>query len=428
MIRIKQYRIMMVVVGVVLVVGLLSSAIIAPTVAASEDSEGDRSMEIAGHFAQTETAPNETTASNKTATSNGTTTSNTSQASRPANASLNVDENETTPSRVSLSSVSLPANGFIVVHNGSYSPASPDSNSIIGRTQYVRGGNFTDVYVPLFNISGREFNRSQITGTQQVHVLLYNDSNGNQAFDSADDQPYRNSSGLPIVGSTVVDGAQTEATQTESPQAAEDARSVNASVTIDGNRTTSSRVTLSSAVVPTNGFIVVHNESYSPASPQSDSIIGRTQYVRGGNYTDVVIDLYNDSDRKFNRSQTTSTRQVSVLVYNDSNGDSTFDPGEDTPYQNSSGYPISDSTIIEGIDTGRLASGTDSPASQPSQSSPSSSTSITAAQSPDQSSQRATGGQQSSGTSIGGSGFLQTVASVVLVVLGGLLVYRGLHK
>lgn len=277
---------MMVVVGVALVVGLLSSAIIAPTVAASEDSEGDRSMEIAGHFAQTETAPNETTASNKTATSNGTTTSNTSQASRPANASLNVDENETTPSRVSLSSVSLPA----------------------------------------------------------------------------------------------------------------------------------------------NGFIVVHNESYSPASPQSDSIIGRTQYVRGGNYTDVVIDLYNDSDRKFNRSQTTSTRQVSVLVYNDSNGDSTFDLGEDTPYQNSSGYPISDSTIIEGIDTGRLASGTDSPASQPSQSSPSSSTSTTAAQSPDQSSQRATGGQQSSGTSIGGSGFLQTAASVVLVVLGGFLVYRGLHK
>jgi hypothetical protein len=422
MIRIKQYRIMMVVVGVALVVGLLSSAIIAPTVEASEDSEGDRSMEIAGHFAQTETASNETTPSNAT------TTSNTSQASRPANASLSVDENETTPSRVSLSSVSLPANGFIVVHNESYSPASLDSNSIIGRTQYVRGGNFTDVYVPLFNISGREFNRSQITGTQQVHVLLYNDSNGNQAFDSADDQPYRNSSGLPIVGSTVVDGAQTETTQTESSQAAEDARSVNASVTIDENRTTSSRVTLSSAVVPTNGFIVVHNESYSPASPQSDSIIGRTQYVRGGNYTDVVIDLYNDSDRELNRSQATRTRRISVLIYNDSNGDSTFDPGEDTPYQNSSGYPISDSTIIEGIDTGRLASGTDSPTSQPSQSSPSPSSSTTAAQSSDQSSQHATGDQQRSETSTSGSGFLRTVASVVLVVLGGFLVYRGLHN
>lgn len=203
----------MVMISVVLAAGLLSSVIVAPTAAAS-DGGGDGRMEITDHFAQTEMTTNETAASNETTTSNETTASNetttsASQASRPANASLSIDENGTTPSRVSLASVSLPTNGFIVVHNDSYSPTSPESDSIIGRTQYVRGGNFTDVYVPLYNISGREFDRSQITGTQQVHVLLYNDSNGSQAFDSADDQPYQNSSEYPISGSTTIDGIDT---------------------------------------------------------------------------------------------------------------------------------------------------------------------------------------------------------------------------
>src|SRR5699024_8280218 len=107
-------------------------------------------------------------------------------------------------SRVELDSVALPENGFIVVHNASYSPDSPGSESIIGRTQYVRGGNYSNVYVPLFNITDREFNRSQITGTQRIHVLLYNDSNGNRTFDAEDDHPYRNASDDPITESMII--------------------------------------------------------------------------------------------------------------------------------------------------------------------------------------------------------------------------------
>jgi uncharacterized membrane protein len=421
----NQYQIVRVVIGVLLAVGLLSGVIITPAAATNENVGGDTEMRISAHFAQTETDSNETSASDgndSTPTETSSATNNTTHGSRPANASLSIDENETTPSRVGLHSVALPANGFIVVHNGSYSPESPQANSIIGRTQYVRGGNFTEVNVDLYNISGREFNRPQITKTQRIHVLVYNDSDGSRTFEPTEDKPYRNSSGYPIADSTVIEGTQAEPTQTT-----EDVPPESASLNINENQSMSSQVILESAALPANGFIVVHNGSYSPESPQANSIIGRTQYVRGGNYTNVTVDLYNVSGREFNRSQITKTQRIHVLVYNDSDSSRAFEPTEDKPYRNNSGYPIADSAVIEEIDTGRLLTEAVSPTPQPSPSSPPTTVPPPNQTSPEQTPRQANSSQGNSEPPNSGPGFWRTAVSAILIILGGVIVYRGLQ-
>ena len=105
-------------------------------------------------------------------------------------------KNETTDrSHVVLSSVSLPENGYIVAYGENFSLRAPSNDSVIGRTQYVRNGQFSDVVV--------DFNEPVANNTT-VSVLLHNETNNNQNFDfdswNSPDRPYLNESGYPVIG------------------------------------------------------------------------------------------------------------------------------------------------------------------------------------------------------------------------------------
>lgn len=136
---------------------------------------------------------------------------------QPTNASVTIDKNETTQKQVVLTSVTLPNSGYIVAHGSSFNSSEPTNESIIGRTQYVRGGTFEDVVVTL---------NQSIANNSSVVVTLHNETNGNQAFDYIDqtgpDAAYQNQSGSPVTdrvsASSIGTNNSAEGNQSVSPQ------------------------------------------------------------------------------------------------------------------------------------------------------------------------------------------------------------------
>ena len=117
---------------------------------------------------------------------------NSSQSLSPA---IDIKNNTTDRSHVVLDSVTLPENGYIVAYGENFSLRAPSNDSVIGRTQYVRSGQFSDVVV--------DFDEPVANNTT-VTVLLHNETNGNQNFDfnswNSPDRPYLNESGYPVLG------------------------------------------------------------------------------------------------------------------------------------------------------------------------------------------------------------------------------------
>ena len=108
---------------------------------------------------------------------------------------IDIKNTTTDRSHVVLSSVSLPENGYIVAYGENFSLRAPSNDSVIGRTQYVRNGQFSDVVVNF---------DEPVANNTTVSVLLHNETNGNQNFDfnswNSPDRPYLNESGYPVVG------------------------------------------------------------------------------------------------------------------------------------------------------------------------------------------------------------------------------------
>ena len=119
----------------------------------------------------------------------------------------------------------------------------------------------------------------------------------------------------------------------------------NASVTIDGNGTTQKEVVLSSVTLPNAGYIVAHNDSFNASEPTDESIIGRTQYVQGGTFENVVVTV---------NQSVANNSSIVVTLHNETNGNQTFDyrnqTGPDAAYQNQSGSPVMDRVLVEPTD------------------------------------------------------------------------------
>lgn len=123
-------------------------------------------------------------------------------------ASVTINPELTNQTQIVLKSVTLPENGYVVIYGSDYNSLAPTSTAIIGRSKYTQKGTYKDVYVKLFNISNRTFNRSQIRGTERIYVVLHDDTNWNGEFDyvspASPDGPFRNESGLPVADSVVI--------------------------------------------------------------------------------------------------------------------------------------------------------------------------------------------------------------------------------
>lgn len=114
-------------------------------------------------------------------------------------------------------------------------------------------------------------------------------------------------------------------------------QSLEPGVEIENGSSNLSRVILESVTLPENGYIVAYGENFTIRAPTDDSIVGRTQYVRSGQFSDVVI--------RFNETIPENTT-VTVMVHNETNGNENFDftdrTSPDGPWLNESGFPVAD--------------------------------------------------------------------------------------
>jgi hypothetical protein len=141
-----------------------------------------------------------------------------------------------------------------------------------------------------------------------------------------------------------VNGTETQtaanATQNNSSQRLE------AAVEIASNDTDRGSVVLESVTLPENGYIAAYGGNFSLEAPTDDSLVGRTQYVRAGEFSDVVV--------QFNETIPKNTT-VTVMVHNETSGDEDFSftnqSSPDGPYLNESGFPIVDRVLIQNNST-----------------------------------------------------------------------------
>lgn len=166
-----------------------------------------------GFVSAQETANGTQNDSNQSANGTGTQTATNAtrnNSSQPLEAAVEIASNDTDRTSVILESVTLPENGYIAAYGENFSLEAPTDDSLIGRTQYVRAGDFSDVVV--------QFNET-IPKNTTVTVMVHNETNGNEKFSfanqSSPDGPYLNKSGFPIVDRVLIQNNST-ATEPES--------------------------------------------------------------------------------------------------------------------------------------------------------------------------------------------------------------------
>lgn len=271
--------------------------------------------------------------------------SNRSQNDNPAsNASITLKNQTTTGTTVTIRSVTLPADGFVAIHNGSYRPPENETvDSIIGISRYLDAGRHENVTVVFRNLL-----RANGTLTAVVH----RDGDGNGNFDYTTVNGFIDTA-FGINGTPVSDRADVTV-QRIPPSAVGNAfedRPTSPAVTVKSQSLINNRITVGSIRLPAYSYVVVHNSSYNASSPSRATIIGRTRQVRVGTFRNVTIELYDVPGRSFSRSRINETGRVYVGLYRDTNRNGEFDfrnlsQGTDIPYLNESGIAIVESVQI----------------------------------------------------------------------------------
>jgi hypothetical protein len=274
-------------------------------------------------------------------TTNG---SNRTNDNASSNASITLENQTTTGTTVRVRSVTLPADGFVTIHNSSYQPPKNESvDSIVGVSSYLDAGRHENVTVVLRNV---------LDANQTLTAVVHRDGNRNENFDYATANGFIDTAfginGTPVSDSGVVTVQRVPSSTVGN--AFED-RPTSPSVMVENQTLINDRLTVDSVRLPTYSYIVVHNSSYNASSLSTATIIGRTQQVRVGTFRNVTIELYDVPGRNFSRSQINETGRVYVSLYRDTNRNGAFDfqnlsQGTDAPYLNESGAPIVESVQV----------------------------------------------------------------------------------
>jgi hypothetical protein len=100
---------------------------------------------------------------------------------------------------VNVSSVTLPEDGYVTIHNDSLLEGDV-TESVIGVSEYLDAGTHENVTVTLFNVSGADFNTTDgqsmtLEEDQSLIAMPHVEDSGNETYDfvsseGADDAPF----------------------------------------------------------------------------------------------------------------------------------------------------------------------------------------------------------------------------------------------
>jgi membrane-bound metal-dependent hydrolase YbcI (DUF457 family) len=255
--------------------------------------------------------------SNQTGTqTQSTTNSSASAGNGSANASASatvVFRNQTTNgTNVTISSVTLPEGGFVVIHGPGYSRQGIVSGSAITVSRYLSPGTHRNVTIPFANgVPGAVSNISEFDGAYApLSAVVYADTNGNHHYDYVEsvgqnDSAYRRN------GSRVDDQARV-VTQAQIDRKTQPT----AAVTLTNQSAADGTLTVERVRLPHGGWIVIHNQTYLSENDPLTSAVGHSKYLSAGVHRNVTVSL----DQPLTRSQS-----VAAVAYRDTNGNKRYD-------------------------------------------------------------------------------------------------------
>ncbi|WP_394298910.1 PGF-CTERM sorting domain-containing protein [Halostagnicola sp. A56] len=219
-------------------------------------------------------------------------------------ADLEMSEQSTTGNSVVVDRVELSEGGFVTVHDSTVADGAV-FDSIRGTSDYLEAGVHENVRVHL---------NESLTGDETVYPMAHRDSNDNEMYDfpaseGADDGPYANGNGDPVMAPTDVMVSH-EATVSFAAQSS------------GGNS-----VVVDEVFVPEGGFVTMHDSTIEDGAV-FESVRGTSEYLEAGLHRDVVVHLEDelaDDDTLFG------------MAHQDTNDNATYDfptseGAEDGPY------------------------------------------------------------------------------------------------
>ncbi|HET7324401.1 MAG TPA: hypothetical protein VFJ06_08725 [Halococcus sp.] len=123
---------------------------------------------------------------------------------RPTTAAVNLTNQTTNGTNITVDSVTLPAGGYVAIHRGSYN-GSNATRSLIGTSDYLEPGTYENVTVPIGTINRTESRRLD---SGRISAVVYEDTDGDHRFQylpsgGVEDQPFRENS-TPVATSAFV--------------------------------------------------------------------------------------------------------------------------------------------------------------------------------------------------------------------------------
>ncbi|WP_425492907.1 DUF7282 domain-containing protein [Natrinema amylolyticum] len=182
-------------------------------------------------------------------------------------AGLEMSEQPTTGDSVVVDRVELAEGGFVTVHDGTIADGAV-FESIRGTSDYLEAGVHENVRVSL---------DESLEGDETVYPMAHRDSNDNEAYDfatseGADDGPYANANGDPVM-------APTDVTVSD-----------DATVSFEAQSSGGSAVVVDEVYVPEGGFVTIHDSTIADGAV-FESIRGTSDYLEAGLHRDVVVHL-----------------------------------------------------------------------------------------------------------------------------------------
>lgn len=246
--------------------------------------------------------------------------------------SINITNQTTNGSVVTVQSVTLSQPGYVALHTSSYADdlVGP-SVSVIAVSDRLSAGTHRNVtinisHAPAGNAPG--LNQSQLKETQTLVAAVYADSNSNQRYD------YVYSFGeVDTLVRTNSDPVQ-EAARVRVPQP----KPTTASVSFRNQTIYNNTITVARARLPDGGFLVAQNASYQRTEDALTSSVGISKYLPPGSYTNVSITLLSES---INDTQT-----VTIRPSRDTNDNQEYDFIQSNGFQDVAYETVNHSAII----------------------------------------------------------------------------------
>ena len=224
-----------------------------------------------------------------------------SQPQSQSNTTVEITNQTSNGSTVTIRRATLPEGGFIAIHESGYiDGAEPADSSIIAVSKNLSAGTHRNITVEISNAPPGNFpglNRSRLSASQTVVAVAYRDTNGNGRFDfvrtvGSSDAAYTSG------GAPTSDVASVTIPRSEQPR-------TTASVTFADQTMRNNTLVVKRARLPDGGFIVAHNENYRRTGDPLTSAVGLSRYLPPGNHSNITVDVLPSA---LNRSQTVTVR------------------------------------------------------------------------------------------------------------------------